>query len=663
MADLAEQALRDFAADGLLSGAKGFEFRPEQQEMAVAVARSLQSGQPLLAEAGTGVGKSLAYLIPAVRYALDNDRKAIISTHTINLQEQLFHKDIPTVRKALGREFDAALLKGRANYLCRTRLKRALEQSGDLFNQLETKQLHDLLAWSRDCGEGSLAELPAELEISPKVWAQVCSESHVCTPRNCGTECPYQKARLRVERAPVVVLNHTLFFSLLALAQEMQGADAAAPEGFVFPNDFVILDEAHTIETVAANQLGMSFAESELRYDLLRLYNPHTRKGTLRQRATPRLLQYIEDAQTAAEEFFRCARADCQLEQHNGTVRLRQPEWTQDILSPSLAVLENEILAMSKEEENDLSRAELQDIAGRLLAYHAMAADAVGLKQAESNVYWAERSGQEGQYTTLRSALVNVAPVLRDLLFETGRSCICTSATLSTGERGMDYFSGRIGAENADTIQIGSPFDFAEQMQIIVARSMPAPPPASDEEEYRRALFEWICRALEHSQGRAFVLFTSYGLLRSMASMLRPFCHEHGWPMLAQGEDLTRSRMLERFKRDIGSVLLGTDSFWTGVDVPGEALSHVIVTRIPFESPGNPLTEARCEDIVARGGNAFRDYSLPEAVLKFRQGVGRLIRSKSDRGTITLLDSRLTAKYYGARFMLSLPASAKRRFV
>lgn len=660
---LAEQALQDFSADGLLSGARGFEFRPEQQQMAVAVAQALENGEALLAEAGTGVGKSLAYLIPAVRYALDNDRKAVISTHTINLQEQLFHKDIPTVRKALRRDFDAALLKGRAHYLCRTRLKRALEQSGDLFNQFETKQLHDLLAWSRDCGEGSLEELPPELDISPKVWAQVCSEGHVCTPRNCGTECPYQKARLRVERAPVVVLNHTLFFSLLALTREMQSADAAAPDGFIFPNDFVILDEAHTIETVAANQLGISLAESELRYDLLHLYNPHTRKGSMRHRATPKLLQYIEEAQAAAEEFFRCARADCQLEQHNGVVRLRQAQWTEDILSPALLTLEREIQEMLRTEENDISRAELQDVAARLLSYRAMAADIVGLQEADTKVYWVERSGQEGAYTTLRSALINVAPVLQEFLFETGHSCICTSATLSAGEGGMDYFAGRVGAENASVLKIGSPFNFAEQMQIIVARSMPAPPPASEEEEYRRALFEWICRSLEHSQGRAFVLFTSYGLLRAMVPLLRPFCHEHGWPLLAQGEDLPRSLMLERFKSHIGSVLLGTDSFWTGVDVPGEALSHVIITRIPFESPGNPLTEARCEDITARGGNAFRDYSLPEAILRFRQGAGRLIRSKTDCGTITLLDSRLTAKYYGARFMLSLPPAAKRHFI
>lgn len=636
--------------------------------MATAVAAALENRGSLLAEAGTGVGKSLAYLIPAIRHALEHNRKAVISTHTINLQEQLFHKDIPTVAKALGADFRAALLKGRANYLCRTRLRRALEQATDLFNQTETKQLHDLLAWSRDCGEGSLADLPPELDISPKVWAQVCSENHVCTPRNCGADCPYQAARRRVDEAQVVVLNHTLFFGLLSLADELRQEAPLLDEeemvpSFIFPNDFIILDEAHTIETVAAHQFGASLPEAELKYDLLRLYNPHTHKGRLRQLATPKLIQYIEDAQTATDEFFRCARLDCRLDEHHGTVRLRQPEWTEDILSPSLAVLENEIKEMAAVEENDLTRAELQDVQARLCAYRAAARELVTLSSAETSVYWAEAGGQEGQFTTLRSALINVADLLRIKLFETGNTCICTSATLSTGEQGMTYFAGRVGAESAEKLQIGSPFNFAEQMRVIVARSMPPPPPASDDETYSPALFDWICRSLVESDGRAFVLFTSYTLMRRMAALLRPFCTEHGWPLLVQGEGQDRSRMLSEFRSHIGSVLLGTDSFWTGVDVPGEALSHVIVTKIPFESPSNPLTEARMEDITARGGNAFRDYSLPEALLKFRQGIGRLIRSKTDHGIITLLDSRVTAKYYGARFMYAIPAAAPREFI
>lgn len=659
---LHDQTLCDFAADGLLSGARGFEFRPQQQQMAAAVATALETDSALLVEAGTGVGKSLAYLIPAVRFALANNRKAVISTHTINLQEQLFHKDIPTVRKALGMPFEAALLKGRANYLCRTRLRRAIEQSRDLFNQAEAQQLHELMLWSRDCGEGSLAELPPDLEISPKVWAQVCSENHICTVRNCGPDCPYQAARRRVQEAQVVVVNHTLFFGLLALADELASEDTERMDGFVFPGDFLILDEAHTMETVAANQLGLALSEAELTYDLLRLYNPSTHRGSLRHLATPNLLQIIEEAQAAVGEFFSDARADCQLDDHHGTVRLRHSGWTGNVLSPALDRLYQEIRVIAEDTDNELTHAELMDTAARVLAYGAAAKEMVHLSQTDSCVYWAESSGQEGRYMTLRSALINVAPVLREKLFEAGRACICTSATLSAGDRNMAYFAGRVGAESAAALSIGSPFNFAEQMRIVVASSMPPPPPAGEEDAYRAALSDWLMHLLEESQGRAFVLFTSYTLMRDQAARLRPWCEEHGWPLLVQGDGMNRSRMLRCFKETVGSVLFGTDSFWTGVDVPGEALSNVIVTRIPFESPGNPLTEARMDDIRDRGGNPFRDYSVPEAVLKLRQGVGRLIRSKTDRGMVCLLDSRITGKYYGARFMLALPADAPREF-
>jgi ATP-dependent DNA helicase DinG len=251
----------------------------------------------------------------------------------------------------------------------------------------------------------------------------------------------------------------------------------------------------------------------------------------------------------------------------------------------------------------------------------------------------------------LNSALIEVAPVLRDRLFNAGRAIVLTSATLSTGESGMSYFAGRIGAEKVTSRQIGSPFDYKNQMKLVVARSMPEP----DRPEYAKALPEWIKRYLKVSEGKAFVLFTSYVMMRKVADELRGFCQEQGWKLLVQGENQNRHDMLKEFREDVNSILFGTDSFWTGVDVPGEALSNVIVTRLPFEVPDHPLVKSRIERLVERGGKAFFEYSVPEAILKLRQGVGRLIRTKRDKGMVVILDSRVATKSYGKRFIKALP--------
>ena len=632
-----------FGPEGIFSKAKDFEYRPEQQDMALAVARALQIDAPLLVEAGTGVGKSLGYLLPAVKFAMEYERKAIISTHTINLQEQLFNKDIPLLKKAMRCEFSAALLKGRQNYVCKTRLKRAMAQMDSLFTYGESAELRRILDWSMTCPEGTLTEMPFRPSI--KVWAMVCSEPHACTLKNCGPNCPYQVARKRVQEANVVVLNHTLFFSLLAQAEDVKDG------GFIYPGDFIILDEAHTIENIAAKQMGIQLSESALQYELTRMYNPRTQKGTLKSYGNADLLQRVMDVQDSCGLFFEQAKDDIGFSEYQKIVRLHQGEWTQDILSLPLAELSTALKNESgRFEDNTAAKDELNDLSSRMNE----ARDAVQSLMSvgsDDHVYWAERSGAELNHMSISCAPVEVAPLLREKLFQSGRAAILASATLSAGDDQMKYFAGRVGAHGVHRVQIGSPFDYQKQMKLIVSRSMPEP----DNPEYKNELPRQIQHYIEMSQGRAFVLFTSYKLMLEMAAKIRPFLEEKGWNLFVQGQEMQRSAMLKAFKEDTHSVLFGTDSFWTGVDVPGESLSNVIVTRLPFEVPDHPMVESRFERIRQRGGMPFFEYSLPEAALKLRQGVGRLIRTKSDQGIVVILDSRVVTKSYGRRFINSLP--------
>ena len=643
--DFVERIRTIFSENGRLSKAKNFEFRPQQQEMAAAVARALEEERHLVVEAGTGVGKSLAYLAPAILFALEQHKKAIVSTHTINLQEQLIYKDIPILKKILPVEFEAALMKGRQNYLCPRRLERALQQQNELFTGPEQNELTKLAEWARTTSDGSLSDLT--LEPDPKVWVQVCSEQHICTPKTCGQDsrCFYQQARKRLLAADVLVINHTLLFILLVSPEVQEERES----GFVFPNDFLIWDEAHTVEQVASRQIGIGISQYGLRSTIQRLYNARTRKGLFTVMRDATGVRLAADLIDELDRFFAAIESSCDFRKGR-EFRVRAPEFVPDTITGRLTALQARIVDVSKRADDEFLKAELQELGRRVR--DAREGIAIFLEQnAREHVYWVERTGKTAQFLSLNAAPIDIAPVLRRMIFREDCSCVMTSATLSVGRSDLAYFRQRIGANEAEPLLLGGPFDFRSQMKIFVVQKMPDPRDAA----YEKALEYWIAHFVEETEGRAFVLFTNYRGMHQVADQMEEFFSRKKFNLLVQGGGAPRGKLLDQFKTTPRSVLFGTDSFWMGVDVPGEALSNVIITRLPFAVPDHPLIEAKLELIEERGGDPFAEYSLPEAILKLRQGVGRLIRTRSDKGIIVILDNRIVTKPYGRAFLAALP--------
>ena len=642
-----------------------FETRPEQLRMADAVERNLQSKGHLLVEAGTGVGKSFGYLVPAIRRILEQRQRVVVCTHTISLQEQIFDKDVPLLKAVIPDEFTTVLAKGRGNYISLRRLRIASEKKSKVCHSEEEEHSLDLVEdWAYETTDGSLATLPVLPRRS--VWQHVESDAGNCMGRRCPTydKCFYQSARRRMENADLLICNHALFFSDLAL--RAKGAS------FLPAYDHVIFDEAHHLEDVASGHFGIRVSEARAKHLLRTLYNATNGKGSLAGIEGAGLpvdevdacIRSCMEAQAACESFFDGVwrSVESGKSAHPSSGRVTTVDAFDNGLSPALGDLATRIKLLRERavDENlqfDLASAAQRctDLAGEIELFIAQG--------VEGCVYWVERGkpafGSKRPSITLSCATVDVGPVLRAHLFSMPVSITMTSATLAATADDFSHIIGRLGCDGAQTLALGSPFDYASQMRVMIDRTMP-PPEAPNS---TRELIPRILRNIDETGGGAFVLFTSFRILREVAERCAPILRAQGYPVFIHGEDGERSQILKRFRESERSVLFGTASFWEGVDVRGRTLRNVIITKLPFDVPDHPLIQARHEKIEAAGGNAFRDDQLPRAVLRFKQGIGRLIRSADDSGRIVILDPRIVTKFYGKRFMAALPDGVVPEFV
>ena len=605
----------------LATSVPGFARREEQQQMAAAAAAAIAANDTLIVEAGTGTGKTFAYLMPA----LQSGKKVIISTGTRHLQDQLFAKDLPVVRDALRAPVKSALLKGRANYLCWHRMGAAASDG----QRLTGRQLHELeqvRAWSARTGSGDIAEL-GEVAEDSVVWPRVTSTVENCLGQECEyfQECFVVKARRKAQDADIVVINHHLLFADMVLKEEGFGELLPGADAF-------IIDEAHQLPDVASVFFGITLSSHQLR-DLVRDTRlEHIREAGDMQdlpQAAERLESVLHqlrlalgqaDRRAAWSEVARNAALQSALQQVSDCLQ-RLHDWLE--------------LAAERGKGLESCRARAKQCSDRL----ALLMDHAGSEY----IHWFETFR-----TSFRLNLtpLNVAEPFRNCMDSLPSAWIFTSATLAVGDS-FEHFSSQLGLEDARQLKLDSPFDYRNNALLYLPDKMPAP----NEQGYVDAVVRCARDVITSSDGRAFVLFTSHAALQSAAAQLADTLD---YPLLVQGS-APRRELLEQFRSLGNAVLLGTGSFWEGVDVRGAALSCVIIDKLPFSSPGDPILQARIEALREQGVNPFMAYQLPQAVISLKQGVGRLIRDHSDRGVLVLCDPRLRSKSYGRIFLKSLP--------
>jgi len=655
-----------------------YEYRPQQVEMLRAVTQALSEGRHLMVEASTGVGKSIAYLLPSAIWALQNNTRVVISTNTINLQDQLIKKDIPDLCTVLNADIQAAVLKGRSNYLCPRRVEN-LRHRGPTSTE-EMRILAKIMVWMQNSRSGDRSEINLNGPVERDVWLRISAEDEACTSENCmqrtGGACPFYQARQAAQAAHLLIVNHALLL-----------ADVATGNRVLPEYDYLIIDEAHHLEEATTNALSFRVTLTEIERLVRELGGASSGVlgwclGMLENIISPlefaALSQMVNRATDLAFQFEQLSRHFFEnldqflFEQREGRslgpyahqerilpATRTQPAWSaveanwdeaEHALKPMLEILAKvtqaiaELLQDLPEEAQDLF-SQMSNLYRRLSELHDQI-DALIFEPKADSIYWVEIQS-DGQRISLHSAPLHIGPLMERYLWHEKASVILTSATLTAAGE-FDYLRNRLYAVDADELSVGSPFDYESAALLFLPTDIPEP---NDRAGFQRALERSLINLCRSTGGRTMVLFTSYAQLRQTSQAISPPLSEADILVYEQGEGASPHSLLETFRSAEKAVLLGTRAFWEGVDVPGEALSVLVIPKLPFDVPSDPIIAARAETFE----DAFYQYMLPEAILRFRQGFGRLIRSQSDRGVIAILDRRILTKQYGRAFLESLP--------
>ena len=655
-----------------------FEPRPQQVEMLQNVAGAFSEGHHMLIEAGTGTGKSFAYLIPAFKWAMQNGERVVISTNTINLQDQLINKDIPELESILGTELRATVQKGRSNYLCPRRFVNI--QSRGAATPDEARVLGKILVWLSDKGTGDRGEINLNSPADAEVWNRISAENEGCRPNVCPfrrkNQCPFYAVRAQATHSHVLIVNHALLL-----------ADAVYAKGVLPDYRYLIIDEGHHLESAATGAMSFRTSRSEIERLVSDLGTPNSGWiGRLLTDVQPSLaddtydgLLEIGDKLAAKAEqlmpelrnLFDClkhfmddAREGKPITGYGQQLRLipavRSADGWDEIeivwsncesLLKSICKRVTKILkAVDEIDDGELGEDTLEDYsmlkssAEKLLQIHDTLEN-VFMEQDNEQICWLDINGSSGRLT-INSAPVTVGPLIRDALWNEKDCVILTSATLTAAGH-FDYMKERLCAEDADEMRVGSPFDYEKSVLLCTPNDLPDPNAPSAQHVLEQSLIN-LCRAVD---GRTLVLFTAYAQLKRTGNAITPELEKAGITVFEQGEGVSPSALLKTFRETEKAVLLGTRSFWEGVDIQGDALSVVVIAKLPFSVPSDPIVAARSETFE----DPFNEYSIPEAILKFRQGFGRLIRSRSDRGLVVIMDNRVTTKRYGQQFLNSIP--------